>query len=148
MHIHFARSSSAKGFTLIETIISILIMGLVFAGTLIAYTRSTERAEWSGYSLAAQAQCARAMEQFHSVPWDTQVLPNHDDTTNIPSPSVTVLDLPMSGTNAVWVTNTCTVAAFTNPGPSYFKMITVNTTWPWKGRVFTNTLVTYRAPDQ
>ena len=148
MHLQPHKSKDTPGFTLVETLISILIMGLVFAGTLLAYTRAAERAEWSGYSLAAQAQCTRVMEQFHSVLWDTQVYPNHDDTTNIPSPQITVLDLPMKGTNAVWVTNTCAVAAFTNSGPSYFKMITVQTTWPWKGRTFTNILVTYRAPDQ
>lgn len=123
-------------------------MGLVFAGTLLAYTRASEKVEWSGYSLAAQAQSIRMMEQFRSVLWDTQVLPNHDDTTNIPSPTVTILDLPMRGSNAVWVTNICTVTCITNPGPSYIKMITVNTIWPWKGKTFTNTLVTYRAPDQ
>jgi hypothetical protein len=148
MNLAPARPAGAAAFTLAETLISITIMGLVFAGTLLAYTRAAERAEWSGYNLAAQAQCVRVMEQFHSVLWDTQVLPNHDDTTNIPSPVVTVLDLPMSGSNAVWVTNFCTVVAFTNPGPSYVKMITVNTVWPWKGRTITNTLVTYRAPDQ
>jgi Tfp pilus assembly protein PilE len=148
MHLNSNKSKNVSAFTLVETLISVLIMGLVFAGTLVAYTRAAERAEWSGYSLAAQAQCTRVMEQFHSVLWDTQVVPNHDDTTNIPSPQITVLDIPMKATNAVWVTNTSSVTTITNSGPSYYKMITVQTTWPWKGKTFTNTLVTYRAPDQ
>ena len=148
MHPHPTKTRSVSAFTLVETLISVLIMGLVFAGTLVAYTRAAERAEWSGYSLAAQAQCTRVMEQFHSVLWDTQVAPNHDDTTNIPSPQITVLDIPMKATNAVWVTNASSVVTITNSGPSYYKMITVQTTWPWKGKTFTNTLVTYRAPDQ
>src|SRR5579859_6504893 len=98
MHLNSNKSKNASAFTLVETLISVLIMGLVFAGTLLAYTRAAERAEWSGYSLAAQAQCTRVMEQFHSVLWDTQVVPNHDDTTNIPSPQITVLDIPMKAT--------------------------------------------------
>src|SRR5262249_55044304 len=98
--------------------------------------------------LAAQAQSTRMMEQFHAVLWDTQIYPNHDDTTNIPMTQVTVLDLPMNSGNAVWVTNYATVTTITNIGPSYYKMITVRTVWPWRGRTFTNTLATYRAPDQ
>jgi len=140
--------SSEAGFTLAETLVSIMILGLVFAGTLLAYTRSSQRAEWSGYSLAAQALCSKTMEQFHAVLWDTQVIPVHDDTTNIPLNSVALLDIPISGTNAVWATNAATITSYTNAGPSYYKMIVVNTTWYWNGRIFTNTLVTYRAPDQ
>jgi len=123
-------------------------MGLVFAGTLLAYTRAAERAEWAGYSLAAECLGMRQLERFHAVLWDTQTLPIVDNTTNIPMTVVAPLDLPMSGTNAVWATNFTTVSAFTNAGPSYYKMIRVDTVWPWKTRLFTNTMVTYRCPDQ
>jgi hypothetical protein len=123
-------------------------MGLVFSGTLLAYTRAAERAEWAGYSLAAECLGVRQLERFHSVLWDTQVLPIVDDTTNVPMTVVAPLDLPISGTNAVWATNFSTVSQITVAGPSYIKMIKVDTVWPWKNRLFTNTLITYRAPDQ
>ena len=125
-----------------------MIMGLVFSGVLLTYTRGSQRAEWSGLSLAAEAMCVRQMEQFHSVLWDTQTIPIIDNTTNLPTNSVSILDIPISGTNVVWVTNTFTVVNWTNAGPSYLKMVTSQTTWAWNGQSFTNTLVDYLAPVQ
>lgn len=148
MQINPTRQSRKAGFTLVDTMISIMIMGLVFATSIVAYTRTSERAEWSGYSLAAECLGVRQMERFHAVLWDTQVVPIVDDATNIPLTVVAALDLPLSGTNIIWATNFTTVTTYTNGGPWLFKMVQVNTVWPWKGRLFTNTLVTYRAPDQ
>jgi type II secretory pathway pseudopilin PulG len=148
MQTKITKRSGRAAFTLVDTLVSIMIMGLVFATTIVAYTRTSERAEWSGYSLAAECLGVRQMERYHAVLWDTQTLPITDDTVNVPTNVVAPLDLPMTGTNAVWATNFTTMTTFTNAGPSYFKMIRVDTVWPWKGRLFTNTLVTYRCPDQ
>lgn len=136
------------GFTLVETLVSIMIMGLVFSGVLIGYTRGSQRAEWSGLSLAAEALCLRQMEQVRAVLWDTQSIPITDNTTNIPTTNTMVLDIPISGSNVVWATNVFTITTWTNPGPSYLKMVTATTTWAWDGVVYTNTLVDYRCPDQ
>jgi hypothetical protein len=125
-----------------------MIMGLVFSGVLIGYTRGSQRAEWSGLSLAAEALCVRQMEQVRAVLWDTQNVPITDDTTNIPTRSVMILDIPIAGSNVVYATNTFTISNYTQAGPSYFKMITATTTWAWNGKVYTNTLVNYRCPDQ
>lgn len=125
-----------------------MIMGLVFSGVLIGYTRGSQRAEWSGLSLAAEALCVRQMEQFRAVKWDTVSIPIYDDTTNIPTSSVTILDIPISGSNVVYATNTCSVQSFTQAGPSYFKLITCVTTWSWNGVVYSNKLVDYLAPTQ
>ena len=124
--------SRQAGFTLAETMVSILILGLVFAGTLLTYTRAEERAEWSGYSLAAQSLCVKTMEQFHAVLWDTQSTPTNNGTLSIPLTSTNLLDIPVSGTNAVWATTTASIASFTGPGPCYYEMITVNTAWSWR----------------
>ncbi len=148
MQTNGTRITRQSGFTLAETLVSIMIMGLVFAGTLMTYTRAEQRAEWSGYSLAAQSLCAKTMEQFHAVLWDTQVIPTNNGTLNIPLTSTAILDIPVAGTNVVWATNTATITSFSAAGPSYFEMIAINTTWAWRGQVFTNTLVAYRAPDQ
>jgi len=142
------RPSKQSGFTLAETLVSIMIMGLVFGGTLMTYTRGEQRAEWSGYSLAAQSLCTKTMEQFHAVLWDTQVIPTNNGTLSIPLTSTAILDIPVAGTNVVWATNNATITSFVGAGPSYYEMIVINTTWALHGRVFTNTLVTYRAPDQ
>lgn len=133
-----------------EAVVSLMVMGVVFGTVLLAYTQSSTRAEWSGMSLAAQAMALRQVEQFHAAKWDTQSTPPVDQTTNIPSPVVSILDLPISGTNVVWATNSCTVTNFTisaNP-LAVIKMITVNTVWRFNGVLFTNSIVDYRAPDQ
>jgi len=137
-----------------EAVISLLVMGVVFGTVLLAYNQSSTRAEWSGMSLAAQAMSLLQVEQCHAAKWDTQSTPPVDQTTNIPSPVVSILDLPISGTNVVWATNTCTVSSLTicaNPVTT-IKMITVNTVWPFgtgtNAVLFTNTVVDYRAPDQ
>ena len=137
-----------EGFTLVETLVSIMIMGLVFSGVLIGYTRGSQRAEWSGLSLAAEALCLRQMEQVRAVLWDTQSIPIVDCTTNIPASNVMILDIPISGTNVVVATNTFTITTWTNAGPSYLKMITATTIWCWNGIYYTNKLVDYRCPDQ
>src|ERR1700722_12416233 len=144
-----SRLSSRGGFTIVETLMSILIIAMFFSTILIGYTRANQRAQWSGYSLAAQAQSMKQLEEFRSVLWDTQNVPITDDTTNVPSVLVLPLDLPISGTNVVYATNTATVTAITNLGnTAAVKMITIVTTWPWNGHTYSNVLVAYRAPDQ
>jgi len=133
-----------------ETLLSMLIMGTVFSTVLLAYTHSSKRAEWSGMSLAAQAMATRQMEQFFAAKWDTQSLPQVDQTTNVPLSVISVLDLPVSGTNVVWATNNAVITNLTistNPVVN-IKMITVNTTWAFQGTVYTNKVVDYRSPDQ
>jgi type II secretory pathway pseudopilin PulG len=144
----FLKPARMAGFTLAETMISIMILGLVFSGVLLGYTRGSQRAEFSGLSLAAQALCVRQMEQFRVPIWDTQTVPITDYTGNIPTNTVCIMDIPISGTNVVWATNTFSITTWTNAGPSYLKMIVSQTTWMWNGQVFTNRLVDYRAPDQ
>jgi len=148
MQTKLTNRSLLAGFTLAETLISIMIMGLVFSGVLLCYTRASQRAEWSGLSLAAEALCVRQMEQFRAVLWDTQSIPVLDNTANIATSNIMILDIPISGTNVVYATNTFTIQTFTNPGPSYYKMIVAKTTWALNGKVYVNQLVDYRAPDQ
>jgi prepilin-type N-terminal cleavage/methylation domain-containing protein len=145
------RSRGHEAFTLVEVLVCLVVMGLVFAGILTGNTQSSARAEWSGYSLAAQALAVQQVEEFRASYWDTQAQPPVDQTTNFPASTTNVLDLPIAGTNAVWVTNYTTVSQITlstNPIVC-IKMMTVNTVWLWRGKtLFTNTMVAYRAPDQ
>jgi hypothetical protein len=150
--INALKLNGGAAFTLVEVVISVLIMGLVFAGILTAYIEGATRVEWAGYSLAAQAQATKLIEQFRAATWDTLAAPPVDQTTNIPAVSAYVMDLPISGTNVVWVTNYTTITLLTlstNNPPTFMKMIQVESVWPWRGgaRWFTNRLVTYRAPD-
>jgi hypothetical protein len=123
----------------------------VFAGILAGNTMSANRAEWSGYSLAAQSQAVQRMELVRSASWDTSAVPVVDQTPALIGTNTGVLDLPINSTNAVLVTNITTITNLTlatNP-IVVVKMIRVDSIWNWRQkRLFTNTLVTYRAPDQ
>jgi len=145
------RSFRRAAFTLVEVLVCMMVMGLVFAGILAGNTQSSSRAEWAGYNMAAQALAVQQLEQFHAAAWDTQASPVVDWTTNFPASITNVLDLHISGTNAVWVTNNITITNIqiaSNPVVN-IKMLRVDTIWNWRNTtLFTNTLVTYKAPDE
>ena len=132
---------------------SIGIATLAFAGIITGYVQSSSRAEWSGYSLAAQALAIQQLEQAKSAKWDVLDTPVVDEIMNIPTLVASQLDLPVSGTNQVWATNYTTISSVVisaNPAISVH-MVRVDTVWPFRWysttRYFTNTLVDYFAPD-
>jgi hypothetical protein len=158
-----------RGFSLAEVVICVGIITLVFAGIIQGNVQATKRAEWSGYSLAAQGMANQQVEQARSALWDTALYPAVNQLTNLnligaaynattksySGYSWANLDLPISGTNAVRATNFVTVRMInlnntTNP-PVSVQMIQVNTVWPFhrfKGMCyFTNTAATYVAQD-
>jgi type II secretory pathway pseudopilin PulG len=144
-------TSQLAGYSLAEVLVCLAVMGLVFAGILTGNTMSSNRAEWSGYSLAAQAQAVQQLELARAATWDTSSSPIIDQTTTLAGTNVNILDIPIASTNYVYVTNITTMSNLTictNPIIT-IKMFQVNTVWNWRGRrLFTNSLVTYRAPDQ
>ena len=138
----------AAGFSLAEVVISIAVMGLVFVGILAGYIQSARNAEWTGYSLAAQAFAIQQIEQARSAVWDFSTGNGRNELTNLNllNPQVTnsgktrtgyswaTLDLPYSGTNVVRATNYVTVRMFffnnvANP-PVQLQMMQVDTVWP------------------
>ena len=150
MQITSYKSSVRAAFTIAEVLVCFAIMGLVIGGILTAYTNTAKFTERAGYNLAAQAQAVQVMERVRAAVWDTQVTPNVDYTTNLPAVTTNIMELPIAGTNVVWATNTLSVTTLivnTNLGV-VLKIIQVTTTWPWNGAVQSNTIVTYRAPDQ
>jgi type II secretory pathway pseudopilin PulG len=159
----------AIGFTLAEVVISIAVTGLVFAGILTGYIQSTRRAEWTGYSLAAQALAIQQIEQARSAVWDYSTGTGRNELTNLnltnPQYNSTTkkttgyswatLDLPCSGTNIVRATNYVTIQMLyfnnvANP-PVQLQMMQVDTVWPFTAgtavKYFTNSVATYFAPD-
>lgn len=166
----FRANHHAVGFTLAEVVISIAVTGLVFAGILTGYVQSTRRAEWSGYSLAAQALAVQQIEQARSAIWDYSTGTGRNELTNLnlTNPqydsatktatgySWATLDLPYSGTNTVRATNFVTIRMFyfnnvASP-PVQLQMMQVDTVWPFTvgtaaPKYFTNSVATYFAPD-
>lgn len=150
------------GFTLAEVTISIVIAGMVFGGILTGYIQSAKRAEWSGYSLAAQAYGIQQLEQARSATWDISSTPNVNQLTNLTmigwafsgnawkGYTWTNIDIPYSGSNYVRATNFVTVSNVTisvTP-PVSVQSVRVDTVWSYQNKNVTNTMVNYYAPDQ
>ena len=141
------------GFTLAEVLISLAIAGLMFSGIITAYVQSSYRAEWSGYSLAAQALAIQQLEQTRAAAWDVNTQPVRNEITNVPTITASLLDIPVSGTNSIWATNYTTInsVAITNTVGASVYMVRVDTAWPfmWNGKrkYYTNTVADFFAPD-
>jgi prepilin-type N-terminal cleavage/methylation domain-containing protein len=164
------RSCQQHAFTLAEVVIAIAIITLVFSGTIMSYVQTTRRAEWTGYSLAAQALAVQQIEQARSAVWDPAQWPVLNQVTNLnllnrsynASTRVmtgytwTSLDVPISGMGGgpTYATNFVTIRMVTNitaVTAVAVQMVQVDTVWAWKvgnpPRLFTNTIATYIAPD-
>ena len=143
------RTRSGAGFTLVEVVVSMVVVGIMMAGLVSLYTQSAVRAEWSAYSLAGQMMALRGLEQTRAAQWDPRAAAPTDElvASNFP-PVVEILDLGSGGTAETYATNVTTIQTVsTSPA---LKVIQVQCTWsfPWRGGIFTNSIFTYRAPDQ
>jgi type II secretory pathway pseudopilin PulG len=140
-------------FTLIEVMIAFLIFGLVSGGLLYGYVQANRIAEWSSMSLGAQSYASQGIEQARAAKWDSEA--NGEVTADfLPANPVTnyfqvdTNDVPQSGaplllTNYISITNIYST-------PPLLRQITSRVVWqfPLTGKMFTNTLITLRAPDQ
>lgn len=137
-----------SAFTLIEVVVAISICALTLGGIIAAYLMSASQAEWSGYSLAANALALQKSEQARASKWDPLASPPIDQLVQSNFPiRVELLDRSIPGMNAVYATNFTTISWITTTPP--LKLIQVDCIWSYRvGKLFTNTIVTYRAPDQ
>jgi Tfp pilus assembly protein PilV len=133
----------------VETVVSILILGIMLSGVFSLYTQSAVRAEWSAYSLAGQMMAIRGLEQTRAAKWDPLASPAVDELvaanfTNV----VDVLDLGPDGGNITYATNVTTIQTVSVSPP--LKAIEVRCIWafPRRNKIFTNSVFTYRASDQ
>ena len=134
---------------------AVAVLALVMGSVILCYMQACERAQWTGYSLAAQGLAIQQLEQARAAALD----PNGTvcELTNIaPSGtaiSVNTLDLPVPGTNVVWATNYVGIKLVTNsvsPLVTIY-MVRVDTVWPLNrnGQVqyFSNTAACYYSED-
>ncbi len=124
------------------------LSAVIVGGSVYGYVMSARRAEWSAYRLAANSMAMGRIEQARASKWDPLGYPAVDElvSTNFPD-VVNILDIPISKTNIVYATNTTTISVISTNPP--LKMIRVDCRWRFMRQGnFTNTLVTYRAPDQ
>ena len=147
-HASRLRPDGRSGMTLVETIVSMLIVAVMISATINGYILSSYRAEWSAYSLAAHSMALQRIEQVRAAKWDTAASPVVDLIIQDNFPKITnVLDIPISGSNLVTATVTTIISTVSSNPP--LKMVRVDCVWPFMSRgFFSNTVISYRAPDQ
>ena len=141
---------SQRAFTLAEVAVAMSITVMSMAGVIAGYIFATRQAECSAFSLAAQALATQRLEQTRAAQWEPRQSPPLDElvTNNFPTVPTNRLDMPISGTNITYATNFTTITDL-QPVVGYpLKMIRVDCVWSFRQRAYTNTIVTYRAPDR
>lgn len=134
------------GFSLVEMLVAVMVAGVMIAGMVGGYIQTAKQAEWSAYSLAANALALQRLEQVKAAKWDPAGGVDQVVGANFPARSE-ILDVPVTKTNIVYATNRTTITSISTTPP--LKMVRVDCTWTFLNRgVFTNSVVTYRAPDQ
>lgn len=139
---------SHGAFTLIEALVSMLILGIMVTGVVAGFMQCHKTAEWSAYSLAAQSLAMQPIEQARAAKWDPTKATAVDQlvSSNFPE-RMLLLDVPISGTNMVYATNRVTIRTISDEPP--LREISVECTWSFPNRgTFTNSVLTFRAPDQ
>jgi Tfp pilus assembly protein PilV len=166
--LRFGSGRLQAGYSLMEVVLAAGIIAVVYGMIIKIYIQSGMRAQWSGYSLAAQSLATEQVEQARSASWDPSVGVNQMTQFNNLSAwsynssskawsgyTTGILDVPYASTNFVIATNFVTIQAIylnnqTNP-PVQVQMVTVQTVWPFfyrsKNLFFTNTAATWLAPD-
>lgn len=165
------KRTTAKAFTLVECMIAIILMLLAMGGLMYGYVQANRMAEFSSMTLAAQSYASQGIEQARSAQWNSQMYPvtngpgtgdelppttnssgavvftlNHNLFTN-------TLDIPCNGTPdqtnfAFWVTNYISITAVSDLPP--LRQIQSDAVWTFAltRTIYTNTVITMRAPDQ
>ena len=130
---------------------SIVILAMVMAGIIYGYVQANRNAEWNAMSYAAQSYALQGLEQVRAAKWDLSASPVWDD---IPAPTnyiqTDIMDIPVSGA-PYYVTNYITLTTVTIPSSSaQLRQVRSDCVWvfPRTGKTFTNTVITYRAPDK
>lgn len=140
-----------EGFTIAEVVMALMVSGLLIIAIVTGFVNSANRAEWSGYSLAAQSLAFQGVEQARAAKWDPLGYPPVDNlTVGFLTNTINILDIPINGTNIIYATNVFTISVISANPP--LRMVKVDCIWPFKnGRrnlIFSNTVSTFRAPDQ
>jgi type II secretory pathway pseudopilin PulG len=142
------KKRNQAGFTLTEALIAMALVMLSMVTVVTGVNLAMHHAELAAYQLAGQAQAMRGLEQVRAAKWDPLGYPAVDQVQNGFFPArVEILDVPMVSGNITYATNFTTITTVSADPP--LRMVRVDCVWGFLGhRLYTNTLFTYRAPDQ
>ena len=169
--------SGIAAFSLVEVVIALAVSAVAILGIVNGYVFTAKRAEWSAYNLAAQSLAVQRLEQARAAKWDTLATPAIDELVSANfSVLVNILDIPVTangdasllaakfpttlslaatlaasaktnGITFVYATNYTSIWRVSTTPP--LKAVQVDCVWGFLNRgLFTNTVITYRAPDQ
>lgn len=160
-----------RAFTLVEVLISIVLLAMVLASICYGYTEANRIAIWCSMSQAAQSFAMQGMEQARAAlwnPWDAYTNTGYGTEDELPPSAYAVftqqdfMDIPMKGlpytststnytyfqTNYVYITQISNSTSGTFYAPLRQIKSTVVWTFPFTSQCWTNTVVTLRASDQ
>lgn len=143
-----------QGLTLIEVMVSFFLFALVISGLIFGYVQSNRMATWSSWSLAAQSVASQGAERARAAQWNE--LGTEDEwppvTNSVGAVIATMdtncsLDVPSTG-QLIYVTNYIYVSTYFKTPP--LRQIRSDCVWTFAltGQLYTNSVVTLRAPDQ
>ena len=163
MLVRFAQTDkrlATNAFTLIEILISFVILALVMSGLMYGYVQANRMAEWSSMSLAAQSYASQGVEQLRAADWRPRdPSTNHGPNTaweiwpGYSRTNIGILDVPIKGnpasTNfAFFVTNIVKVTEPSTNPPLLQIRSDVYWIFPFTGQQYDNVEILQRAPDQ
>ena len=146
-------SAASAAFTLFEVLISIVILAMVMRGVIYGYVEANRNAEWNSMSYAAQSYALQGLEQVRAAKWDLSAIPvGSGDDISAPTNyiQIDIMDIPVSGA-PIPVTNYIYLTKIVVPNSSAeLRQVRSDCVWvfPRTGKIFTNTVITYRAPDK
>lgn len=166
---HQARCVYRRGrlaFTLVEVLVSLVILVMVIAGVSYGYEQVNRIAVWDSMNQAAQAFAIRGMESARCAKWNpwagaTNIAPDPGGQDELPNTTNTaswiqtnVLDIPISGTPgnnnpSYFATNYIFITQY--PGEPPIREIRSECVWSYpflSQKIYTNTIITVRGPDQ
>jgi type II secretory pathway pseudopilin PulG len=146
--------AKTSGFTLMEVLIAFMIFTLVISGMIYGYVQANRMAEFSSMSLGAQSYALQGAEQARAAKWDTQTYPiatgpgTGDELGLTNYYQVDTNDIPTTG-QPLLLTNYISITQIGNGSPP-LRQIRSDCVWtfPFTAKLYTNTVITLRAPDQ
>jgi hypothetical protein len=140
--------------TLVEVVVSLALAGLIVAGIVTGYIFCSTSTVKDSLYMAANAKATERLEQTRSATWSVSG-PNPTDqltTNNFPDETNVILDLSGSGSVSATATITTDITQISPSASSPLlppvRRIHVDCIWQFQGVQITNSIETYRAPDQ
>ena len=133
--------------TLVEVVVALAVTGLAVGGIINGYNYCTNSAQKVALSLAASARAMERVEEVRSAMWDTVQYPAVDQVVvpNFPA-KVVSLDLTGAGVAVTPATLRTEISEVSTNPP--LKRVRVDCVWDFRGSPITNTIETFRAPNQ